>query len=174
MKKKNLTFNIFLALLIGITVGIIINVVAKDNGFVNDIVVNGFLNFLGTAFINLLKMLVVPLVFISLVCGSASISDLKKLGRVGGKTMAFYLVTTALAVVLAMGVSYVINPGIGLDLSAIVKNEPKIGEKISFVTILLNMIPTNPIKAFAEGEMLQIIFFALMTGISLSVLGEKG
>lgn len=174
MKKKNLTFNIFLALLMGITVGILVNLAAKDSGFVNDIVVNGFFNFLGTVFINLLKMLVVPLVFISLVCGSASISDLKKLGRVGGKTMAFYLVTTAVAIVLAMGVSYIINPGIGLDLSSIVKNEPKIGEKISFVTILLNMIPTNPIKAFAEGEMLQIIFFALMTGISLSVLGEKG
>lgn len=174
MKKKNLTFNIFLALLMGITVGIVVNLAAKDSGFVSDIVVNGFFNFLGMAFINLLKMLVVPLVFISLVCGSASISDLKKLGRVGSKTMAFYLVTTAVAIVLAMGVSYVINPGTGLDLSSIVKNEPKIGDKISFITILLNMIPTNPIKAFAEGEMLQIIFFALMTGISLSALGEKG
>lgn len=171
--KMTLTSKIFIALMFGIVLGVALNVFAKTNLMVNTYLVNGIFAFLGNLFVNLLKMLVVPLVFISLVCGSASISDLKKLGRVGSKTLGFYLITTAIAIIIALIVASIINPGVGLDLSNVAKVEPKIGEKIAFLTILLNMVPTNPIKALAEGEMLQIIFFAIISGISLSCLGEK-
>lgn len=118
-------------------------------------------------------MLVVPLVFISLVNGTASIGDIKKLGRVGVKTIAFYLVTTAIAIILALVLGYFVKPGVGVDLSAIEVVEPTINPRVPLVQILYEMIPTNPISAMANGSMLQIIVFAIFTGIGISILGPK-
>ena len=118
-------------------------------------------------------MMVVPLVFISLVNGAASMGDVKKLGRVGARTIAFYLATTAFAVSLALVLGYFLKPGIGLDLGAIEQIETTISEKTPLVQILYEMVPRNPISAMAEGNMLQIIVFAIITGIGLSVLGDK-
>ena len=118
-------------------------------------------------------MLVVPLVFCSLVCGSMAIGDTKKLGRVGVKTIVFYLVTTAIAISLAIGVGKLINPGIGLDMSNIEIAETTVSEATSVSDVLLDIIPTNPISALANGNMLQIIFFSILVGIILAMLNEK-
>ena len=122
-----------------------------------------------------MKMLVVPLVFCSLVCGSMAIGDTKKLGNVGGKTLAFYLVTTAVAVAVALGIGTLLRPGIGLDMSKIQVNASDIEtmESTSLVQTILNIIPDNPIKSLASGEMLQIIVFALIIGVILAKLGER-
>ena len=109
-KKMGLTTKIFVALIAGAILGIILCYLVPDSSFKKDVI--------GQGFIRLMKMLVVPLVFCSLVCGSMSIGDTKKLGTVGVRTLVFYLATTALAVSVALTVGNLINPGVGLDMSS--------------------------------------------------------
>src|SRR5699024_1574337 len=161
-----------MGLIIGIIVGIIVYQL-PDGVFKEDVLINGVFKLVGQVFLRGIMMMVVPLVFISLVNGTASMGDVKKLGRVGGRTILFYLVTTALAITLALALGSVLKPGVGLDLTAIEEVEPTIGEKVPLVQILYEMIPNNPIAAMGEGNMLQIIVFAILTGVGLSALGEK-
>ena len=112
--------------------------------------------------IRLMQMLVVPLVFCSLVCGSMSMGDTKKLGKIGVKTLGFYLATTALAITAAILTAQMINPGAGLDLSALETAQVTIGEKEGLADTLLAIIPVNPVRALADGDMLSIILFALI------------
>ena len=118
-KKLGLTTLIFIALIAGAITGIIINYCIPSNKIVDDFIVSGLFYVVGQGFIRLMRMLVVPLVFCSIVCGSMAVGDTKKLGAVGLKTMLFYLCTTALAVVVALCIANVINPGIGLDISVL-------------------------------------------------------
>ena len=173
MKKKlGLTSKIFIGIFIGIIFGFIIK--SMPSGTLKDtILLGGIIEILGTGFISSIKMLVVPLVFISLVCGSSSMEDVKKIGRIGIKTMCFYLITTALAISIALGIGKLINPGFGLDMSNLVTQEATIGKSKSITEIILGIIPTNPIQSLANGEMLQIIFFALLLGVSMSMVGKK-
>ena len=137
------------------------------------VLINGIFYVVGNGFLRLMQMLVVPLVFCSLICGSAAIGDTKTLGKVGVKTLGFYMLTTALAVVVALSLANVINPGIGLNMSEISAQETTVAESVSFADTLLNIIPKNPIQGLAEGNMLQIILFALIIGIILAKMGEK-
>ncbi|MDU2198243.1 MAG: dicarboxylate/amino acid:cation symporter [Peptostreptococcaceae bacterium] len=162
----------FIGIFIGIICGFIIKSMPSGT-LKNTILLGGIIEILGTGFINAIKMLVVPLVFISLVCGSSSMGDVKKLGRIGVKTMCFYLLTTALAISIALGIGKLINPGFGLDMSNLITQETTIGESKSLTEIILGIIPTNPIQSLANGEMLQIIFFALLLGIAMSMIGKK-
>lgn len=171
-KRRGLTTKIFIGLLIGLVVGIIVYRLPAGT-FKDDILIDGIFQLLGQVFLRGIMMMVVPLVFISLVNGTASMGDVKKLGRVGARTILFYLVTTAFAVSLALVLGYLIKPGIGLDLGAIEQVETTVNAKTSLVQILYEMVPRNPISAMAEGNMLQIIVFAIITGIGLSVLGDK-
>ena len=144
-KKLGLTTLIFIALIAGAITGIIINYCIPSNKIVDDFIVSGLFYVVGQGFIRLMRMLVVPLVFCSIVCGSMAVGDTKKLGSVGLKTMLFYLCTTALAVVVALCIANVINPGIGLDMSAI-KITSKVTESTQATSVtetLLNIIPTN-------------------------------
>ena len=161
-KKISLTSMIFIALIAGAITGMVLHYLVPDSSVKIDVIVEGVLYVLGQGFIRLMKMLVVPLVFCSLVCGSMAIGDTKKLGNVGGKTLAFYLVTTAVAVAVALGIGTLLRPGIGLDMSKIQVNASDIEtmESTSLVQTILNIIPDNPIKSLASGEMLQIIVFA--------------
>lgn len=124
-------------------------------------------------------MLVVPLVFCSIVCGAASIGDTKTLGTVDVKTLAFYICTTALAVCVALIVANIINPGLGVDMSAIVVGDTRSlsssgqSSDVSVIDTLLAIIPANPIEALANGDMLAIIFFALFVGIIIAIMGRK-
>lgn len=172
-KKLGLTTWIFIALLLGAVTGIILHYLVPG-GYVKDtVVINGVFYVLGNGFLRLMQMLVVPLVFCSLICGSSAIGDTQTLGKVGVKTIAFYIFTTAVAVTLAITVASLINPGMGLDISSIQQAETTVAEKTSFADTLLNIIPKNPIQGLAEGNMLQVIVFALLIGIILAKLGEK-
>ena len=130
----------------------------------------------GQIFITLLKMMVVPLVFVSLVCGAASLGDSGSVGRLGGKTIGLYLLTTALAVSLALALALFIGPGEGVadtmdtegTLSFAAKESPSVKDT------LVNIVPGNPVKAMAEGKMLQVILFAILFGLALSQIGSAG
>ena len=139
----------------------------------DDVFINGVFYVVGNGFLRLMQMLVVPLVFSSLVCGSMAMGDTKKLGKIGVKTLGLYLVTTALAITVAILTANVINPGVGLNMTSIQAAEVTIAEKTSLADTLLNIIPTNPIKALADGEMLQVILFALIVGVILAGLSES-
>lgn len=172
-KKLNLTTVIFIALLLGAITGLVLNLWVPA-GFVRDqVFVEGIFYVFGQGFIRLMQMLVVPLVFCSLVCGSMAIGDTKKLGKVGVKTMGFYLLTTAIAVSVAIFIAFCINPGVGLNMGTMETAEAVSVEKTSFAETLLNIIPTNPIAALANGEMLPLILFALIIGVILAHRGER-
>ena len=172
-KKLGLTTKIFIALILGCICGIIMHYFVPE-GYVRDtIIVNGVFYVVGNGFLRLMKMLVVPLVFCSLICGSMAMGDTKSLGKVGIKTLLFYLLTTALAISVALGVANIINPGIGLDTSSIQAQETTVAESTIVADTLLNIIPENPVASLANGTMLQIIFFALFVGILLAKLGER-
>lgn len=173
MKKKlNLTTKIFIALILGVITGLLLHPV-KDNIFVDKYLLNFVFNILGNGFIRAIRMIVVPLVLCSLVIGAAGIEDVTKLGRIGVKTLVFYLSTTAFAVILALVGGNIINPGRGVNIGDIAVSQVSVSETKPFVDILLDMIPINPVEAMANGNMLQIIVFAILVGIALSILGEK-
>ncbi len=172
-KKMGLTSKIFIGLIGGLLLGVILNLWIPNSYFRDAILVDGIFYVVGNGFIRLMKMLVVPLVFCSLVCGSSAIGDTKSLGKVGGKTIVFYLLTTALAVTVAITVATIVRPGIGLDMSSIETGETTVAENVSVADTILNIIPENPIGALADGTMLQIILFALLVGVLLAKMGER-
>lgn len=177
-KKLGLTTVIFISLILGSIFGVILHYIVPSGSFRDTILINGIFYVIGNGFLRAMQMLVVPLVFCSLVCGSMAIGDTKTLGKVGVKTILFYLVTTAIAISVAILIAKVINPGIGLNMNAAISAAEDTTttiptEKPSLADTLLNIIPSNPIHALAEGNMLQIIFFALLVGILLAKLGER-
>ena len=174
-KKIGRSTQIFIALLIGALFGVVIHYWIPSSYIKDTVIVEGVLYVVGQGFIRLMQMLVVPLVFCSLICGSMAIGDTKTLGKVGVKTIGFYLVTTALAVCVALGSALLINPGRGLDMDAVQKGTvSSTTEATSLVDTLLNIIPKNPVQSMANGDMLPIIVFALFVGIMLAKLGTRG
>ena len=175
-KKLGLSTQIFIALLAGALLGVVIHYWIPSSYIKDTVIVEGVLYVIGQGFIRLMQMLVVPLVFCSLVCGSMSIGDSKTLGKVGVKTIGFYLVTTALAVCIALGTALLIHPGLGLNMSAVQKadlSSTAADSSVSLVDTLLNIIPKNPIGSMANGDMLPIIVFALFVGVMLAKLGNR-
>ncbi|MDT9023412.1 MULTISPECIES: dicarboxylate/amino acid:cation symporter [Rossellomorea] len=168
--KFNLTTKIIIALILGAIVGLLLNIFAKD---IFDILDPYLFTPLGKIFLNLISMLVVPIVFLSIVLGSAGLGDPKKLGRIGLKTIVFFLVTTCIAIVIGLSLAYVIDPGLveGIDKTQSegfeTEEAPPVGET------LMNIIPKNPLTAMTEGNMLQIIAFAIFIGFGLTALGDK-
>ena len=126
---------------------------------------------LGTLFINAIKMLIVPLIFSSLVVGVTGMKDPKKMGRVGIKTFGLYLFTTAVAITIGLAIGTVFQPGKGVDLGAATSIEKK--APLSFSDTLVDLVPKNPIKAMADGHVLQLIVFSILLGISLVLVGDK-
>ena len=137
-----------------------------------DIFVEGIFSTLGQIFIDSLKMLVVPLVFVSLVCGTSALSDPSKLGRLGIKSVGLYIVTTAIAITLAMSMALLVSPGEGLSLSTETTYQAK--EAPSLGDVIINMVPSNPVNSLAQGNMLQIIVFAVLFGVAMAMTGEAG
>lgn len=171
-KKLGLTSKILIGMGGGILFGLLLRNLFPESTFIDEYITQGFLHVIGTVFVSGLKMLVVPLVFISLVCGTCSLSDPSKLGRLGGKTIAFYLFTTAIALSMAILIAIMIHPGNasmvieGLTFNA--KEAPSLAE------VIINIVPTNPMQAMSEGNMLQIILFAVIFGFAISHIGERG
>ncbi|OHU87757.1 sodium:dicarboxylate symporter [Pseudoalteromonas sp. JW3] len=139
---------------------------------VKSFLVDGLFHVGGQIFIASLKMLVVPLVFISLVCGTCSLSDPKKLGRLGGKSIALYLMTTAIAITVAISLALIFAPGVGQELPSNASYDAQ--QAPTLAQVIINMFPTNPISAMANGNMLQVIVFALLFGIAMALSGEPG
>ena len=127
---------------------------------------------IGDLFVRLIRMVVVPLVFVTLVSGVVSMGDPSKLGSLGVKTLAVYMSTTLAAIVIGLTLAAYFQPGVGVDLSLAVPSNVQVPIPLS--ERLLSIVPSNPIAALAEGNILAIIFFALLVGISLLVIGEKG
>lgn len=172
MKKKfGLTSKILIGLAFGALFGLIVKAIPSET-IKNTIFLDGILKILGTGFVTAIKMLVVPLVLVSLALGASSIGNIKKLGRIGGKTFIFYLLTTCIAISIAIGIAYIVNPGIGLDMSHLIVQQPTIAETKSFSDLVIGMIPSNPFEAMVKADMLQIIVFAILLGVSISLVGK--
>lgn len=170
LSNHQLTLKIVIALILGIGCGFLLKA-APNSALANDFLLNGVIYVVSKVFVSSLKMLVVPLVFVSLVCGVVNLENLSKLGSLGSKTLILYLATTAIAITLALGLANLIGPGIGFnlpsDLTFDSKNSPALQD------IFANIVPSNPIKSAAEGNMLQIIFFAILFGCGISMVGVK-
>ncbi|MEE1674041.1 dicarboxylate/amino acid:cation symporter [Agarivorans aestuarii] len=170
--KLSLTHKILIGMVAGIGLGVFLQTFFAESILVKDYIVDGILNITGSIFVSSLKMLVVPLVFVSLVCGVSSMKDTARLGRLGGKTVLLYLATTAIAISLAMAVALLIRPGTGIELTTeaafVAKEAPSISQ------VIIDMFPDNPIASMAQGNMLQIIVFALLFGIAIAISGEPG
>ncbi|ABV86857.1 dicarboxylate/amino acid:cation symporter [Shewanella pealeana] len=171
-KKLGLTSKIIIGMFTGIILGLLLRNLFPESDFIKEYITEGVLNVIGTIFISSLKMLVVPLVFVSLVCGTCSLSEPSKVGRLGGKTIAFYLFTTAIALSMAILVAIAIHPGnasmVTEGMQFDVKQAPSLSD------VLINLVPTNPLHAMSEGNMLQIIIFAVIFGFAISHIGERG
>ena len=162
----NLSVQIFASLVLSVIVGLFLG----DSAVVP---VKTWIAPVGTMFINLIKMMIVPVVLCSLIVGMTSMGDMKKLGRIGIKTVAFYMVTTAIAIVIGFSVAGVIEPGVGMALPA--EAAPKVKEAPSIMQVFVNMIPKNPIDSMAKADILPVIVFALFIGAGIiSVGGKKG
>ncbi|MCY6369698.1 dicarboxylate/amino acid:cation symporter [Clostridium ganghwense] len=169
-KKMSLTIKILLGLALGIIFGIIANITFEKS--LNESIIKWVLGPAGTVFLRGIKMLVVPLVLCSLISGTASVGDIKKLGRVGIKTLVYYTLTTAIAITLAIVLASVIKPGVGGTELLSSVGDFKAAEAPFIMDVFVNMVPTNPIKSLVEGEMLQIITFSILFGIAATMIGK--
>ncbi|MAD54802.1 dicarboxylate/amino acid:cation symporter [Idiomarina sp.] len=171
-KKLSLTTRIVIGMVAGIVLGMALRYFAGDSAWVDSYLTNGLFNVIGQIFITSLKMLVVPLVLVSLVVGTCSLSDPSKLGRLGGKAVGMYLITTAIAISIAIFSAILIQPGSGVERASDATFEPS--EAPSLSQVIIDLFPDNPITAMAEGNMLQIIVFALLLGIAMALVGKPG
>ncbi len=173
MQNNNMTKTILIWMIAGLVVGSLINAFARDVAFVQDYLVDGLFHVVGALFINALKMLVVPLVTFSLICGVCGIGDVSTLGRVGIRAFLLFLLTTALAITLAITVAVVVGPGEGFELQG-GTTEFTAPEAPPLTQVIIDLVPTNPVAAYAEGNMLQIIFFTILFSICILMIGERG
>jgi len=173
-KKMHMTTKILIWMGAGLVTGSLINTFAANITWIQDYLVNGLFHVMGAMFINLLKMLVVPLVTFSLICGVCGIGDINKLGRVGGKAFALFMLTTALAITLAIVVSSIFAPGEGFELSQASTSNFTAPVSPPLTQVFIDLIPSNPIAAYAEGNMLQIIFFTILFAVCILMVGETG
>jgi len=153
-------------ILIGLVAGLVVGALVGEE------IATTWLKPIGTLFINLIKMLIVPLIFSSLVVGLCSMDDIKRMGRIGAKTFVIYLCTTAVAITIGLAIGTILQPGVGVDLGAAAAMEAK--EAPPLIYTLLNIVPKNPAAALTGGNVLQIIFFAIMLGVAINMAGEKG
>ncbi|MCB1689670.1 MAG: dicarboxylate/amino acid:cation symporter [Halioglobus sp.] len=174
----SLTSRILLAMAAGILVGSLLNALFHLDlmpglrGAIDTYLIGGLFDVVGRIFVASLKLLVVPLVLVSLICGSSSLGNSSRMGPIAGKTMLFYLATTAIAVSIALLAAVLVGPGEGVNLVSDTTFQAT--EPPPLTDVLVNIFPTNPVQAMAEGKMLQIIVFALLFGYAISHAGEPG
>ena len=168
----NLTVRILIGMAAGVVVGLAVQAFTSDDHWIQTVLVQDVFDAGGKVFIASLRLMVVPLVLVSLVCGSSSLVDGASMGRLGGKSIGLYLFTTAVAISLALGLALLISPGEGGSAGRAFEYTPRPspGLKETF----LNIFPTNPVQAMADGKMLQIIVFALLLGTALGRSGDAG
>ena len=182
-KKSSLTNRIVTGMVAGILLGTFLQWLMPNGSdkvidlYLFDLSLKGFLvdgvfEVIGQIFMASLRMLVVPLVFVSLVCGVCSLKDTSKLGRIGGKAIVLYLVTTAIAISFAIFVALLVAPGEGVNMVTDSNFTSK--EAPSLAQVIIQMFPTNPFESFAQGNMLQVIVFALLFGIAIALSEKSG
>ncbi len=169
---RKLSNRILASMGLGLVFGILINLTVADQPWAQSFLIDGLLGVVGEIFVRFLSMLVVPLVFVSLITGVSALSDPKKLGRVGGKGVALYMMTTGIAITLALSAAVIVQPGVGASPEQTVERE--ISAQPSFAQVLTDMVPRNPVEAMAEGDMLPIIVFAVLIGLSIALAGKPG
>ena len=175
----SLTSRIILSMVLAMAGGVLLKLI-NDAGFLGEIgqlilidfFTEGLLDVVGQIFIASLRLVIVPLVFFSLVCGVVSISSTSRIGTISLKTLSLYLLTTAIAISVALTFALIFKPGIGIDLALPTAFESTAAPSLK--EVLINIFPTNPVAAMAEGNMLQIIVFSLLFGIALKSLGSAG
>ena len=170
IKEISLGSWMLIGMILGFIVGLILNFYVSDPFIKDTILANNIFYLGGNVFIKLMKMLVVPLVFFSIVVGVASISDIKKIGTIGGRTIAIYLMTTVLAVTISLILASVIQPGAGLNMASVPTD---ISSNTTITETILDMIPDNPFYALANGDMLPVIIFGVLVGIILAKLRDE-
>jgi Na+/H+-dicarboxylate symporter len=161
IKKMQLATKVF----IGFGLGIVLGVIFKEKIM--------FVKPLGDLFLRLIKMIVVPLVLFSIIGGVASIGDIKKLKRLGSKTLLYYIITTLFSGIIGLIVANIINPGKGFSMNLITTGKVEAAVAPKFTDTLLNMVPTNPVEALVNANLMQIIVFALFFGVAMTILGAK-
>ena len=172
LKKISLGNWILISMILGLIVGLILNFYVT-NPFIKNIILIDNVFFLGgTLFIKLMKMLVVPLVFCSIIVGVTSISDIRKIGAIGGRAILIYLITTALAVTIALLIAKIINPGIGLNMVGLA-DASNVTTNVTITNTILSMVPENPLNSLANGDMLPVIIFGVIIGIILAKLKDE-
>ncbi|CAM5207813.1 dicarboxylate/amino acid:cation symporter [Alishewanella longhuensis] len=182
-KKLSLTLRIVIGMAAGIAVGFFFQMLlaGADERHLSLLglsiplkafFVDGIFHVGGEIFIASLRMLVVPLVFVSLVCGTCSLSDTSKLGRLGGKSIGLYLITTAIAISFAIAAALLIGPGVGVDMQSDATYD--VSSAPTLAQVFINIFPNNPIQSMASGNMLQIIVFAVLFGLAVALSGKTG
>ncbi|MGB2202029.1 MAG: dicarboxylate/amino acid:cation symporter [Pseudooceanicola atlanticus] len=169
--KMSLTVKVLIGMAAGLVLGVIFNVI--DSAFINTHIAGGLFAMIGKMFVNALKMLVVPLVFFSLICGVTGIGDIRVLGRVGGKSLVFYILTTGLAISIAIILALIVGPGNGFNMEGIDTSGVTGKEAPTVWNVFAAIVPTNPVAAFANGDMLQVIFYTVVLGVAVLMLGGK-
>jgi aerobic C4-dicarboxylate transport protein len=163
---RNLTVQVLLAITLGIALGLIAPDTAKA------------MKVLGDTFVNLVKMVIAPVIFLTIVLGIANMRDLKQVGRVGGKALLYFEVVTTFALAIGLTVVNITKPGSGLDVSSLAKGDVSAyaaqGKAMSFVDFFVHIVPSSAVDAFARGDVLQVVFFAILFGFALSWLDERG
>ncbi|MCF6300736.1 MAG: dicarboxylate/amino acid:cation symporter [Proteobacteria bacterium] len=168
-----LTKKIIIYMIAGAILGLVLNLTGLvENNFVDVYLINGFFHIIGKLFVNALSMMVVPLVFVSIFCGTTALREPAQLGSLGGKTLAFYLMTTAIALVIAVSVAVSIKVGAGAVIPGDLNYQAK--ESVAFLDVLLKLIPRNIVDAMAEGNMLGIIVFAIILALAAIKSGAAG
>ncbi|MEC0146969.1 cation:dicarboxylate symporter family transporter [Paenibacillus alginolyticus] len=172
MKKFGLAFQILFGLLLGIIVGAI---------FYGNPTIESYLKPAGDIFIRLIKMIVVPIVVSSLIVGVAGVGDIKKLGRLGGKTLLYFEIVTTIAIIFGLVIANVFHPGAGVDMAGLAKSDitkyveaTKTVTSHSFADTFVNIVPNNIFQSLAAGDMLAIIFFSVLFGLGVAAIGDKG
>src|SRR6188472_3105182 len=163
---RNLTVQVLVAISLGVLLGLFAPGVARGMRPVGD------------TFVNLVRMVIAPVIFLTVTLGIANMRDLKQVGRVGGKALLYLEVVTTFALAIGLAVVNITKPGAGLDVSALAKGDiskyAEAGKALSFVDILTHVVPASIVDAFARGDVLQIVFFAVLFGVALASLGDRG
>jgi aerobic C4-dicarboxylate transport protein len=167
---RRLHRNLTVQVLVAITLGVLLGLLAPDTGKA--------MKPLGDTFVNLVKMVIAPVIFLTIVLGIANMSDLKKVGRVGGKALLYFEIVTTFALAIGLIVVNVTKPGRGLDVTALAKGDvskfAEQGKAMSFVEFFTHIVPSSAVDAFARGDVLQVVFFAVLFGVALAAMGERG
>ena len=174
--KKKFKFTLAYQILLGLVLGIIVGAVFFGNPAVEQ-----YLQPIGTIFINMIKMIVVPIIVSTLILGVAGTGDIKQLGKLGGKTLIYFEVVTTIAIVVGILAANIFKPGVGIDMDSLTKTD--IGEYVEtseqvetegFIDIIVGIVPDNIVQSMAEGDMLPIIFFSVLFGLGIAAVGDRG